>query len=210
MSTPAQTAANQANAQLSTGPTSEAGRKTVSANAVKHSFCSKVHKLLPGEEDPFAECLQEYIKAYAPLGAPEEDLVRSLADSNWRLKKINAMERTLLIRLETVEPEDFDDTLKELRRTVTYGNKTQRTIEKTRAALKELQSGRKSAFDKAQQEAILLTQLAHLKGEPPDQAKQFPSPELCGGFVYSLPEIARLVGRAARLEEAKARFAATA
>ena len=115
------------------------------------------------------------------------------------------MERVLLIRLETVEPEAFEDTLKELRRTSTYGHRTQRTIEKTRAALKELQSGRKSAYEKAQQEAILLTQLAHLKGEPPDQSKEFPSPELCGGFVYSLVEVARLIGRAARLEEAKAR-----
>jgi hypothetical protein len=210
MSTPAQIAANQANAQRSTGPTSDTGRKTVSSNALKHSFCSKVHTLLPGEEQPFAQHLQEYIKAYAPIGAPEEDLVRSLADSNWRLRKINAMERALLISLETVEPEEFDETLKELRRTVTYGQRTHRAIEKTRAALKEMQSARKSAYEKAQQEAILLTQLAHLKGEPPDQAKQFPSPELCGGFVYALPEIARLIARAARLEEAKARFQSAA
>jgi hypothetical protein len=208
MSSPAQITANQANAKLSTGPTSEAGRKTVSANSVKHSFCAKVHTLLPGEEEPFAQHLQEYMKTYAPVGAPEEDLVRSLADSNWRLKKITGLERTLLIRLETIEPEAFEDTLKELRRTATYGNRTQRTIEKTRAALKEMQSARKSAHDKAQQEAILLTQLAHLKGESPDQAKEFPSPELSGGFVYSLPEIARLIARAARLEEAKARFMA--
>ena len=207
MSTPAQIAANQANAKLSTGPTSETGRKTVSANSVKHGFCAKVHTLLPGEEAPFAQHLQEYIKTYAPVSAPEEDLVRSLADSNWRLRKINSMERALLIRLETVEPEAYDDTLKELRRTATYGNRTQRTIEKTRAALKEMQSSRRSAYEKAQQEAMLLTQLAHLKGEHPDQAKEFPSPELCGGFVYALPEIARLIARAARLEEAKARFA---
>ena len=206
MSTPAQIAANQANSKFSTGPTSEIGRQTVSANSVKHAFCSKLHKLLPGEEDPFAEYLQEYIKVYAPLGAPEEDLVRSSGGQQLAFRKITALERTLLTRLETVEPEAFEDTLKELRRTSTYGHRTQRTIEKTRAALKELQSGRKSAYDKAQQEAILLTQLAHLKGEPPDQAKEFPSPELCGGFVYSLPEIARLIGRAARLEEAKARF----
>jgi hypothetical protein len=121
-------------------------------------------------------------------GAPEEDLVRSLADNNWRLKKITALERTLLIRLETVEPEAFQDTLKELRRTSTYGHRTQRTIEKTRAALKEMQSGRKSAYQKAQPEAIPLTQLAHLKGEPPDQAKEFPSPELCGGFIILCPK----------------------
>jgi hypothetical protein len=206
MSSPAQIAANHANSKLSTGPTSEAGRKIVSANSVKHGFCARVHKLLPGEEEPFAQHLQEYIKTYAPLGAPEEDLVHSLADSNWRLQKINALERALLIRLETVEAEAFEDTLKELRRTATYGQRTQRTIEKTRAALRELQSGRKAAYQKAQQEAILLTQLAHMKGEPPDQSKEFPSPELCGGFAYSLVEVARLIGRAARLEEAKAHF----
>ncbi len=205
MSTPAQIAANQANSKSSTGPTTEIGRKTVSANSVKHAFCSKVHTLLPGEEEPFAEYLQEYRKVYAPLGMPEEDLVRSLADNNWRLRKITSLERTLLTRLETVEPEAFEDTLKELRRTSTYAHRTQRTIEKIRAELRMMQSGRKSAYDKAQQEAILLTQLAHLKGEPVDQAKEFPSPELCGGFVYSLPEVARLIGRAARLEEAKFR-----
>jgi hypothetical protein len=208
MSTPAQIAANQANAKLSTGPTSDAGRKIVSANSVKHGFCAKVHTLLPAEESAFAEYLQEYIKTYSPVSAPEEDLVRTLADNNWKLKKITTLERTLLTRLETVEPEAYDDTLRELRRTATYGNRTQRTIEKTRAALKEMQSARRSAYENAQQEAILLTQLAHLKGEPPDQAKEFPSPELCGGFVYSLPEVARLIARAARLEEAKARFMA--
>ena len=71
-----------------------------------------------------------------------------------------------------------------------------------------MQANRKTAYSKAQEEAILLTQLAHAKGQPPDQAKEFPSPELCGGFVYSLPEIARLIGRAARLAEANARFQA--
>jgi hypothetical protein len=90
------------------------------------------------------------------------------------------MERAL-IRLEAVGPEAYDDTLQE-RRTATYGNGTQRTIEKTRAALtrrlKEMQSARRSDYEKAQQEAILFPQLARLKGERPDQAKQFPSPEL--------------------------------
>ena len=66
---------------------------------------------------------------------PEEDLVRSLADNNWRLRKITSLERTLLTRLETVEPEAFEDTLKELRRTSTYAHRTQRTIEKIRAEL---------------------------------------------------------------------------
>jgi hypothetical protein len=73
-----------------------------------------------------------------------------------------------------------------------------------------MQSERKSAFSAAQEEAILLTQLAHAQGKTVDAAKDFPSPELCGGFVYSLPEITAVIARAARLEEAKARFGAAA
>jgi hypothetical protein len=69
-----------------------------------------------------------------------------------------------------------------------------------------MQAQRKSAYAKAEAEAILLTQLAHAKGQTVDAAKDFLSSEQCGGFVFSLPEIARLIGRAARLAEANARF----
>ena len=210
MSTPAQIAANQANSKLSTGPTSEIGKQIVSQNSTKHLLTGKGCPALPGEKDAFAEYVAEYLKTYAPVGVPEEDLVRSLADNNWKLRRVGALERTLLIRLETVEPDAFDDTLKELRRTSTYGHRIQRTIEKTRAELRLMQSGRKSAFAAAQEEAILLTQLAHAKGQTVDAARDFPSPELCGGFVFSLPEIAAVIARAARLEEAKARFSTAA
>jgi hypothetical protein len=206
MSTAAQIAANRENCKASTGPTSEIGKQIVSQNSVKHHLTGKGCPALPGEKDTFAEYVAEYLKTYAPVGVPEEDLVRSLADSNWRLRRVNSLERALLTRLETVEPEAFDDTLKELRRTALYGHRIQRTIEKTRAELKEMQSGRKTAHADMQEEAILLTQLAHAKGETLDTAKDFPSPELCGGFVYSLPEILRVLDREARLEEAKARF----
>jgi hypothetical protein len=206
MSTPAQIAANRENCKASTGPASEIGKQIVSQNSVKHNLTGKGCPALPGEKDAFAEYVAEYLQAYAPVGTPEEDLVRSLADSNWRLRRVNSMERALLNRLETVEPEAFDDTLKELRRTSLYGHRIQRTIERTRAELKSMQSGRKTAYTNMQEEAILLTQLAHAKGETLDPAKDFPSPELCGGFAYSLPEILRVLDREARLEEARARF----
>jgi hypothetical protein len=206
MSTPAQISANQANAKLSTGATSEGGKQTVSANSVRHGLCGKVHATLPGEEQDFAKYVEGYIESYAPVGLPERDLVRNLAENNWRLHRAHAMEQALFIQLETVEAEDFDELRKELRRTSLYAQRIQRAIEKNRGELNSMQTTRKSAFAKAQEEAILLTQLAHAKGQPPDQSKEFPSPELCGGFVYALPEIARLIARAARLAEAKSLF----
>jgi hypothetical protein len=211
MSTPAQIAANQANCKFSTGATSDAGKQTVSKNSLKHGLSSPnpVHVILPGEEDPFAAHLEGYIQAYVPVGVPEQDLVRSLASNNWRLQRCHSLERGLFCHLQKEVAEGAEtaaETLKELNRTAGYAHKIERAIEKTRNELKSLQSERKAAYSQAQEEAILLTQLAHAKGQQADQAKEFPSPELCGGFVYSLPEIARLIARAARLEEAKARF----
>jgi hypothetical protein len=206
MSTPAQIAANQSNAQASTGPTSATGKQIVAGNAVKHHLTGKGNPALAGEDEAFTKHVAGYMQSYAPVGIPEEDLVRNLAENNWRLTRAHAMERALLNQLaadETVDPADAE---KALHRTSLYAHRIQRAIEKNRAELKSMQDQRKSAYAKTEQEAILLTQLAHAKGQPPDQSKEFPFPELYGGFVYSLPEIARLVARAARLEEARMRF----
>ena len=42
MSSPQQITANQQNAQKSTGPTSDAGRATVSKNAITHGRCERI------------------------------------------------------------------------------------------------------------------------------------------------------------------------
>jgi hypothetical protein len=115
------------------------------------------------------------------------------------------LERKLYIRLEDLEGDAFDEILRELRRTSLYAHRTQRATKKNRAELRSMQSEHK-AYEKAQEEAILLTQIAYSKGQTVDAAKEFPSPELCGGFVYSMTEILRILDREARLEEARTRF----
>jgi hypothetical protein len=216
MSSPAQIAANQANSKLSTGPTSEAGKQTVSQNSVKHHLTGKGDPALPGEKEAAAQHVQGYIEAYAPVGVPERTLVINIAQNHWRLTRAHDMETALVTKIMLGHSDEHDpmaaladlwlDPKQGLKSVALYAHRIQHAIEKNTAELKEMQSQRKSAYAKAQSEAILLTQLAHMKGEPPDQAKQFPSPEQYGGFVYSLVEVARLIGRAARLEEAKAHF----
>ena len=96
---------------------------------------------------------------------------------------------------------------KDLQRIALYAGRIQRAIEKNTAELKSLQAARKAAYAQAQEEAILLTQLAAAKGQTVDAARDFPSPDLNGGFAYSAAEIARILDRACRLEKARARFA---
>ena len=217
MSTPVQIAANQENAKRSTGPTSDAGRQTVASNAVKHQLTGKGDPALPGEKEAVAKHVEGYIQAYAPVGVPERTLVINIARNYWRQQRAHDMEDALFTKIMLGQSDDaldpasvladaWLDPKQGLKAIALYATRIQRAIEKNTAELKELQAQRKSAYAKAESEAILLTQLAHAKGQTADAAKDFPSPELCGGFVYSLPEIARVIGRMARLEEAKARF----
>jgi hypothetical protein len=195
MSSPTQIPAVLANAKPSTGSAGDAGRQTAAVNSVSRA------------DDPFTEYLQGYLQSYAPVGVPEGDLVRCLADNNWLLTHVHALERSFFVKLEGEENNEVAaEILKELRRTSNHAHRIQRAIEKTRDELKSMQSERKSAFAQAQEEAILLTQLAHAKGETLDVATDFPAPRPANGFVYSRAEILRILDREARLVEAKARF----
>src|SRR3954466_9201031 len=92
MSTAVQIAANQKNSQLSTGPTSEAGKAKSSLNAVKTGLTGRT-VLLPGDDAALYEAhLSHFLKHRAPVGDDERNLVQSLADTEWRLLRIPALE----------------------------------------------------------------------------------------------------------------------
>jgi hypothetical protein len=213
MSSEAKLAANR-----STGPITEAGKQIVAGNAVKHGLAgSSAHAVLPGEETAFEKHLEGYRKTYMPVGAPEESLVRVLAENYWRLSRAHSMEDALFEQVilgeefEGMHPiaaqaKAWSDPEKGLQRIALYAARIQRAIDKATAELKSMQAERKAAFAKAQEEAILLTRLAASKGQTFDPAPHFPLDANLGGFVYSAPEIARLIARAQQLEEAKLRF----
>src|SRR6478672_4656508 len=95
MSTPAQIAANQANAQSSTGPKSEDGKKRSSLNALKTGLTGRT-VLMPGDDArAYQDHVCRFIDEFEPATAREEELVQSLADSRWRLLRIPALEANL-------------------------------------------------------------------------------------------------------------------
>ena len=219
MSTPAQINANIANAQHSTGPKSEAGRQTVSANAVVHGLASAkpTHVVLPGEEEAYAAHLESYRKTYAPANKPEEDLLRTIAESYWRLERAHKMESALFREvMKQDEYKDLDPITAQalafgnkatgLQRIALYAQRIQRTAEATAKDLKDMQQERKAAYEKAKEEAMYLTQLSLSKPQPFDCARHFGPPEQHGGFVYSLDETKWAIVRVMRLTEARATF----
>jgi hypothetical protein len=194
-----------------TGPTSAAGKYIVSQNSLKHGLTAKVHAWLPGEEEPYERHSREIFEALAPVGAIEEALARDIAGDRWRLIRARGMENALFSKFEldsaapdraTANAEAWIDASKGLQRIAGYARSLQRAVDRNSARLEAMQTARKAAHAQAQQEAIQLTQLAESKGQTYDPAPDFPATGLPGGFVYSAPEIARLISRARRLEEA--------
>jgi hypothetical protein len=99
------------------------------------------------------------------------------------------------------------DASKGLQRIALYAARIARAIDKDRARLDALQSARKAAYAKAQEEAILLAKLARSKGGSFQPADHFPTTGDFGGFVYSEHDLAQVIVRMNLLEEARARFA---
>ena len=91
----ASAAANRANAQLSTGPVTEAGKQRSSQNSLNHGLTSQ-KVVLPGESQEDFDALQAgFLKSYAPAGEVEQAMVRNLAASAWRLERMQRVETAL-------------------------------------------------------------------------------------------------------------------
>jgi hypothetical protein len=111
MPTNAQIAANQKNAQLSTGPTTEAGQKRSSQNACKHGFTGQTLVITPQEKEAYEAHVQAYMDHHKPFDHKHRELVQQLADSHWSLHQIfiqqtNTMSLMTAITLQLSEAAD--------------------------------------------------------------------------------------------------------
>ena len=201
-----------------TGPVTPAGKETVSANSLKHGLCAKKFACLKEEREEFKKHLQSYFDHFAPVGPFERDLTRAVAENFWRLRRArqieNAFFETAVIEcaedsLDPAFPKAFAwaDSKSGLQRIALYAARIQRALDKDTAKLEQLQAERKAAYAKAREEAIALTQLARSQNNSFNPAQYFTrsdgAPIPSGQFVYSAPEIARLIDRARRLDQAR-------
>src|SRR5688572_19199204 len=97
MATPAQALANKTNAQLSTGPKTEAGKAAVSQNATSHGLSSARFFFLPHENpEEFAALLVALEEEHEAQTPSEKFLITEMARAQWKLTRIEHMEATVL------------------------------------------------------------------------------------------------------------------
>src|ERR1035441_7537341 len=84
MATPAQIAANQANAQKSTGPRSVEGKSVSRFNALKHGI-DAASIVIPGEDPADYDALADhYLQEFRPKSASESFHVGAMLRADWQ------------------------------------------------------------------------------------------------------------------------------
>ena len=104
MATPAQLAANRANAQRSTGPRSVEGKSVSRFNALQHG-ADAASPIIPGE-DPgeYQHLAGEYLQCLAPQTPDEQYHVQTMIDSDWQKRRLSRLETECYHILDTESP----------------------------------------------------------------------------------------------------------
>ena len=200
MPSSAQIAANQRNAQLSTGPTSETGKAKSSLNAVKTGLTGRT-VLLPSDDAAVYEAhVAEFMKRLAPVGEDEQNLAQALADTEWRLLRIPTLEMGIYalgrvefaelfanedeaVRKHLIQAKIFLVYQRQLNNLCIQEGRLRRQREKDSAALRQLQEDRKrkaqARLDKAARAYILAVHEGrHEEFEPAELVFQFSLAEI--------------------------------
>ena len=96
MATDAQTRANRANAEKSTGPRTRRGKVRSSKNALKHGLLA-TDAVLPGEDpaefDRQLTALEDWALPRNPL---EHEICRQIVDAQWRMQRLSRIETAII------------------------------------------------------------------------------------------------------------------
>ena len=166
-------------------------------NAYRHGLTGQVLVIPPAEKVAYEKHCQGYHRSLAPQGTVEIDLVQSLADDYWRLKRCTAMANNI-VTIGLTEPdkitthhEEIDTAFAIARTWVEQGKalnllslyeaRLQRKADKSMALLRQLQQDRREALQQLVEEAAILP-----------ETYNFPIETLPPQFDFSPRQIGRL------------------
>jgi hypothetical protein len=96
MATEKQIAANRTNAKKSTGPSTEEGKTRTSLNALRHGLTGQVTLMPEEDRAAFTKFCAAIVQSLNPSNALQRQVAQSIAEDNWRLNRMRAMEDNIL------------------------------------------------------------------------------------------------------------------
>ncbi|MGA7414367.1 MAG: hypothetical protein WBW33_28110 [Bryobacteraceae bacterium] len=200
MSSQAQVAANQTNAQLSSGPKTPEGKAKSSRNALKTGLTGRTMILTKGDAELYEHPLLAYAERFNPESDRETELVQSIADCRWRLGSIPGLEAALYARGFAEFKEMFEDEPEDQRCLLIVGEimtsyrkdfanlmiQEQRLARRANQEEEELKAMQRKRLAEFETELALATQfyLAAKKENKPVDLSGF-------GFEFSIEELER-------------------
>jgi hypothetical protein len=197
--------ANRTNAQKSTGPRTEAGKKRSSLNALRHGLTGQT-VVLP-EEDLAAHhaFLKGIVESFSPADANETQLAQSYAEYQWRLNRIAAIETTMFTlgimednagNLNLEDPQvhnavsyakTFRSQSGEFGRLSMYNQRLENSAAKVLKQLKELQAERHKRDKYVMDDAVQVYRLNKMLNIPFDPSQN--------GFALTVDQIREYIRR---------------
>jgi hypothetical protein len=193
MSSPSRTEINRANAQHSTGPKTEAGKRQSCLSALRHGLTGQI-VVMPAEDlQAYQLHLKSFTDEYDPQGATEAHLVQAIADTSWRLNRVAALETNLITlgvahaNPRIAAPQQIQDAMsiaaalesnsKALANLSMHSQRLSRQFERTVAQLRELQKSRRAQEEQQLENLVDIMEMYQAKGEAYEPSKD--------GFVFS-------------------------
>ena len=182
-------AVNRDNAQHSTGPRTDAGKRRSSLNSLGHGLTAASPVLPTADRAAYEDHRRGLFDEYKPATPTESQLVQELADTSWRLNRIPLLEADVLARAlppADAEQEVTFDILDAHRIVATlglYSSRLSRQFHKSLEQLRDIQEERRRRENSQLRNAAEILIRHQRKSLPWDPAED--------GFVFSMEQIQR-------------------
>jgi len=191
--------ANRANAQKSSGPTSQAGKDRSRLNAFRHGGCARI---VPEEEmQAFLEFTAPLVAAFEAANEIERQLAQQYAQYQWRINRIAAVEDTMFslgfieeiaenlqiqhaeAHLAASNAKTFRQEAKEFDKLSIYNQRLVNGAAKVLKQLQQMQAERRKREQIEMSDAVVIYKNFRLSGGTFDPK--------ANGFVLTIPQIER-------------------
>ena len=176
-------------------------------NAYRHGLTGQIVLFTPEDEAAYKKHCAGVHESLKPVGYMETDLVQTIADDRWRLKRGASIEASIFacgiscpdtidinneeVAVSVSQGQTWVRNNKELLNITLYCQRIQRSIEKNIELVRQYQAERKAAQDQLVETFENMIEQAELKGRTFNAEKDFPTEFLDQRFAFSLPEIHR-------------------
>src|SRR5437764_4659587 len=182
MISPEKQAANQANAQHSSGPKTPEGKAKSAANSRTHGFCSKENLVASEDQEQFDQMAEGFQIDLSPEGAIEETLAAEIVASAWQLRRMRRFEVEVCAGHDCYTTIIHDDVLqKKLDRLARHKTRIERTFHR---CLKQFKTVQNERYEQDKQfhsmQSLIDARIAQQNSErtqpPPEPATSEPLP----------------------------------